>query len=61
MSITLYEKQFPDGLTCTIRHDKYSPLYYAIIYHYGRTIYSNGFHALEGAKRALSRNIKKYL
>lgn len=59
MSITLFEKT-EGNFTMEIRQDKYSPLYIAIIYYYGKTIYKNYFRSLENAKKALKRNIKKY-
>lgn len=60
MSITLFEKRCGD-LCWEVRQNKYEKTWQALIAYHGRTIYANWFSDFESAKRAVNRNMKKYI
>lgn len=60
MSITLYEKRC-GNLSGEVRQNKYENTFEACIYYYGKTVYKNHFSTFENAKRAVNRNMKKYI
>ena len=60
MSITLYEKRCGD-LYGEVSQNKYEKTYEASIYYLGGRIYVNYFSTFENAKRAVNRNMKKYI
>lgn len=60
MTVTLYQKQVGE-YTCEVAQEKYCKTYKAAIYYKEHTVYKNYFSTIDNAKRALSRNLKKYL
>ena len=60
MSITLYEKRCGD-LYGEVRRNKGENTWQALIAYHGKIIYTNWFSDFENAKRAVNRNLKKYI